>query len=256
MTSAERPQDVFGRRAAYYVSSQTHSDAGQLQRLVELTNAQPHWRLLDIGAGTGHTALALAPHVAASIGIDLTVEMLLQAQELAAARAQAVTWALADAQALPFADGSFELVACRRAAHHFVDITGALREMVRALTPGGLLLIDDRSIPDDDAVDALMNQLDVWHDASHIREYRASEWCDLVTAAGLQVQQIEGYVQHRPLSAFAHGAGPAEVAWMRQRLAAASPHERTMLALTQQGDEWAFNNWYLSLVAVKPTPAS
>jgi len=43
---------------------------------------------------------------------------------------------------------------------------------------------------------------------------------------------------------------------MRQRLAAASPHERTMLALTQQGDEWAFNNWYLSLVAVKPTPAS
>ena len=251
MSSGQRPQDVFGQRADYYVHSQTHSDAEQLQRLVEMAQPQSHWRLLDVGAGTGHTALALAPHVAASVGIDLTIEMLLQAQKLAAARGQRATWLLADAQTLPFADSSFGLVACRRAAHHLVDVTGALQEMVRVLAPGGVLLIDDRSIPEDDAIDVLMNQLDVWHDASHIRQYRASEWCDMIAAVGLRLRALEGYVQHRPLSSFAHGAGPVEVAAMRQRLARATPHEREWLALEQQGQEWLFNNWYLSLAAVK-----
>jgi len=246
-----RPQDVFGQRAAFYATSQTHSDAAQLASLVTLAAPKPAWRALDVGTGTGHTAFAFAPHVAQTIGIDLTGAMLAQARLLERAKGLCLSWALADAEALPFAAASFDLVTCRRSAHHFGDIGRAVAEMGRVCKPGGVVLIDDRSVPEDDAVDALMNQLDTWHDHSHVREYRATEWVAMLAAAGLLVTHVEGYVQHRPLASFAHGAGEEDLAAMRARLAAATPQERALLQLEERDGELFFNNWYVCLKAVK-----
>lgn len=251
MADTARPQDVFSQRAAFYVTSQTHGDVSQLEGLVALTAPEADWWVLDVGAGTGHTALAFAPHVARTVGVDLTYEMLAQARLLQQARAQDVTWLLGDAEALPLDDASFDLVACRRAAHHYVHIERAIDEMVRVLKPGGLALIDDRSVPEDDAVDALMNQLDIWHDHSHVRQYRASEWTAMLQAKGLLVDHLEMYLQHRPLTTFAHGASAEDVTAIRERLAAATPHERDLLRLEERGGELYFNNWYLCLTARK-----
>jgi ubiquinone/menaquinone biosynthesis C-methylase UbiE len=251
MTDSARPQDVFSQRAAFYATSKTHSDISQLEGLVALAAPQADWWVLDVGAGTGHTALAFAPHVARTVGVDLTYEMLAQARLLQQARGQDVTWLLGDAEALPLGDASFDLVACRRAAHHYVDIERAIDEMVRVLKPGGLALIDDRSVPEDDAVDALMNQLDTWHDHSHVRQYRASEWTTMLQAKGLLVDHLEMYLQHRPLTIFAHGASAEDVVAIRERLAAATPHEREVLQLEERDGELSFNNWYLCLRAIK-----
>lgn len=119
------------------------------------------------------TRRSLAPHVAHVVGTDLTPQMLAEAEHLAHDRAFGnVRFCLADVHALPFGDGTFHLVTCRRAAHHFSDIARALREMKRVLRPEGFakpfgsgrLLIDDRSVPEDDFVDERMNELDRLHD--------------------------------------------------------------------------------------------
>jgi ubiquinone/menaquinone biosynthesis C-methylase UbiE len=75
-----------------------------------------------------------------------------------------VRFCLANAQALPFQDGAFNIVTCRRAAHHFSDIAKALREIKRVLRSEGRLVLDDRSVPEDDFVDSCMNELDRLHD--------------------------------------------------------------------------------------------
>ena len=69
-------QQRFGRAAADYATSEVHAKGASLTRLVELTEPKPHWRVLDVATGAGHTALAFAPHVAKVTATDITEEML------------------------------------------------------------------------------------------------------------------------------------------------------------------------------------
>ncbi len=125
---------VFGERAATYTTSASHTDPDVLARVVELARPQGGWTALDVATGTGHTAFALAPHVRHVVGVDLTPEMLSEARRLQADNGlDNVSFAVADAHRLSFADGAFDLVTARRAPHHFADIEGALAEMRRVL---------------------------------------------------------------------------------------------------------------------------
>jgi SAM-dependent methyltransferase len=230
-----------------------------------LAQPQPEWRVLDVATGTGHTALAFAPHVAEVIAIDLTPQMLAQAQKLAASRGiENVRFQQADVHELPFDDENFDdevfdLVTCRRAAHHFSDIRGALSEMVRVLrsphpdqgTPGGLLLIDDRSIPEDDYVDSVMNRLDWLHDQSHVREYRPSQWRAMLEEAGCQVLVVEPYTQHRPLSSLTDRVEPANVSKIYDLLEGLPPEQREKLALEEIDGQLYSNHWYVIALARK-----
>ena len=127
---------------------------------------QPHWQVLDAGTGTGHTALSLAPAVRFVAAIDLTPEMIAEATKLGCERGvKNVGFGLADVAQMPFPDRCFELITCRRAAHHFLDIRRALKEMARVLRPAGRLVVDDRSVPEEDTVDRLMNEFDRLHDS-------------------------------------------------------------------------------------------
>src|SRR4030095_11811820 len=115
-----------------------------LARVVEVAHPQPDWAVLDIATGSGHTAFALSPHVKSVVGIDITAEMLHEAEKLKSERAVSnVTFRPGDVHALPFANGTFQLVTCRRSAHHFSNIHRALGEIRRVLAPGGRVVIDD-----------------------------------------------------------------------------------------------------------------
>ena len=116
-------QQRFGRAAADYATSEVHAKGASLARLVELTEPKPHWRVLDVATGAGHTALAFAPHVAKVTATDITKEMLAETRKLAKARGLSNVKTLsAGAEDLPFPDASFDLVVCRLAAHHFDDV--------------------------------------------------------------------------------------------------------------------------------------
>lgn len=254
----DQARRIFGERAASYVTSEAHADSQVLEHLVELSNPQPHWHVLDVATGTGHTALAFAPHVAYVVGIDLTPQMLVHAEKLAAQRQVVnVRFQLADVHELPFDDENFDdetfdLVTCRRAAHHFSDIRGALAEMIRVLKHGGLMLVDDRCVPEDDLVDSVMNRLDWLHDESHIREYRPSEWQALLSEAGCQVLALETYTRQRPLTSLTDHVSAKNVAQIHSLLEGLDDQARTKLDLQEKEGQLYSKHWYVSVLARRP----
>ncbi len=252
-------QSIFAERAAFYATSAVHADQAVLDRLVELAQPQATDRVLDVATGTAHTALAFAPHVAHVIATDITPEMMAQGEMLRAeAGIENLEFRMAEAHDLPFEDAAFDIVTCRRAAHHFVDVAKALREMTRVLKPGGRLVIDDRSVPEDDFADATLNRLDWLHDHSHVRQHRASEWRGMMQPhrgasqeAGCKIEAIETYTKHRPLSAFTNGVDAVDVAEIESIVAGLSADQRALLNVVEKDGEVYLNHWYITVIGVK-----
>ena len=249
----ERAKAIFGDRADLYTTSKAHTDQQVLGRLVEIASPKPDWRVLDIGTGTGHTALALAPLVREVVGLDLTEQMLVEARKLADEREIGnVSFQVADVHQLPREfDGSFDLVTCRRAAHHFSDIDCALSEMVRTLRSGGLLLIDDRSVPEEDWVDETMHRLDVLHDESHVRQYRVSQWIELLEKAGLSVETVDPYTKQRPVTALTERVSSENVAEIHTIFDHLTPEQKAKLGVETFEGKKRSTHWYLMIAARK-----
>jgi ubiquinone/menaquinone biosynthesis C-methylase UbiE len=251
MDSTERQaRRIFGERAAFYSTSQAHTDPAVLARVVALASPQPDWLALDIATGAGHTAFALAPRVRVVVGTDLTPEMLAESGRLRDERRLAnVVFSLADVHHLPFAAATFHLITCRRAAHHFSAIRRALGEMRRVLRPGGRLVVDDRSVPEDDFADRCMNELDRYHDESHVRQYRPSEWREMLEGEDFAVEALECFEKHRPLSALTQGVSPENVRKIQDVLDRLTPAQRETLRLQDVDGEPHLTHWYCLLAA-------
>jgi len=196
-------KEKFGAAAADYAACAIHASGPSFARLVELVAPQAGWRVLDVATGAGHTAMALAPHVAHVIASDVTEEMLAETRRLAAEKGLAnLETASADAAALPFADGSFDLVTCRLAAHHFPDPAAFVAEAWRVLKPGGKLGLVDNVAPDAELLPGLpdaklrhaaaaYNAFETLRDPSHARCLALGEWLALLKDAGFIAPHAE-----------------------------------------------------------------
>ncbi len=187
-----RVREQFGRAAERYAVSVVHAKGASLQRLVELAEPRPDDLVLDVATATGHTALALAPHVAQVVGTDLTEETLAVARRLAQERGITnVEFRPGDAEALPFSDDQFDLVTCRVALHHFPNPQQGVDEMARVCKPGGRVILVDNVVPEDEEVAAFINQFEVLRDPSHHRAYPISRLVEFFEAADLRVTHTE-----------------------------------------------------------------
>jgi demethylmenaquinone methyltransferase/2-methoxy-6-polyprenyl-1,4-benzoquinol methylase len=104
---------------------------------------------LDVGTGTGNLALELRRQGAARVvGADFSIEMLATARaKIAAAGDVGLSWALADALALPFPDNTFDCVTNAFLLRNLADVRAGLAEMARVLKPGGYLVCLDATQP-------------------------------------------------------------------------------------------------------------
>lgn len=115
-------------------------------RIVELAEPFPDDLVVDLGAGTGLLALALAPHVQELVAVDISERMLERLDDTAAADGvDNVEPLVADLRRLPLEDESATLVVSNYAFHHLDDPGKelALAEARRILQPGGRLVICD-----------------------------------------------------------------------------------------------------------------
>ncbi|HZQ15418.1 MAG TPA: class I SAM-dependent methyltransferase [Gaiellaceae bacterium] len=167
---------MWSTRAEAYRTSAVHAAGEDLDLLVEWCEPGPGVTAVDVATGGGHVARRLREAGATVVTVDPAPGM------------QADT--TAPAESLPFADDSFDVAACRLAAHHFADVNAAVRELARVAKQRVVVC-------DNTFVSVLSEQADRLRDPSHVRNYSVEEWRVLFESAGLEVAD-ERFMQ-RPL---------------------------------------------------------
>ncbi|MEO0565007.1 MAG: class I SAM-dependent methyltransferase [Chloroflexota bacterium] len=186
----------FGPQAQKYVTSKVHGQAAELPLLLEMTEPSSDKVALDVATGGGHVALLMAPHMKRVVASDLTQQMLDAAEAFITPQADNVTFELAEAENLPFADASFDVVTCRISAHHFSNIFKFVLESARVLRPGGLLVVQDYVAPEDERAAEYLDSFERLRDPSHVKAYSESEWRSALLDAQLMVERVQTDITH------------------------------------------------------------
>jgi ubiquinone/menaquinone biosynthesis C-methylase UbiE len=187
MDVKETMQRQFAPVAAEYAVSTIHASGPDLNAMVEAIPLRGVERVLDAGSGTGHTALAFAPHVGHVVALDLADAMLAQGRRLATERGIAnVTFRRGDIEELDEPDGAFDVVTSRYSAHHYPHPRRALAEIARVLKPGGVFLLVDLIALADPAPDTVLNAIELLRDPSHVRDHTREQWLGMLHTAGLE----------------------------------------------------------------------
>jgi len=153
--TTERVKGIFSRLAPRYDAFNLVSSFGldRWWRRVAVRTARltPDSEVLDLACGTGDLALALARlgRPKSVLATDFVEEMLEVAKRKAARYEgpTAISFAQADAQALPFSDASFDVVTIAFGVRNLPDRAANFREVRRVLRPGGRYIILEFSRP-------------------------------------------------------------------------------------------------------------
>ena len=186
-----RAQGMFGPQAAEYAVSRVHvSDASlqELRRLASNPDGDPYPWVVDLGTGAGFTAFAMTEISQRVVATDVTLPMLEQTRRLGRDRGLTnLQLSRNAAEFLPFAGNSVDMVTSRVAGHHFDDLDRALDEVQRVLKVAGALVMADSVSPEDGAVAAWMNDIELRRDFSHVKNRKVSELEAMVAMRGMTI---------------------------------------------------------------------
>jgi SAM-dependent methyltransferase len=189
--------DVWSERAEAYRESEAHRHGRDLELFAEWAAGKT---VLDVATGGGHVAARLREAGCEVVTCDPAPGMQPDV--------------ICRAEDLPFADSSFDVVACRVAAHHFEDPAAALRELARVSRK--LVLVADNLYLGEAGEEA-----DRLRDPTHVRNYSEDEWRDLFEQGGLEVEAFEREEKRIELEPWLERAGctGAEAKRVRELLA-------------------------------------
>jgi ubiquinone/menaquinone biosynthesis C-methylase UbiE len=154
-------------RAQLYRDSAAHREGEDLDLVVAW--AEGAETALDVATGGGHVARRLREAGINVVTLDPAPGM--------------EPDVVSRGEDLPFADGSYDVVACRVAAHHFEDVEKAMSEMTR-VSRDRVIVVDNLFL------DERAEEADRVRDPSHVQNYTETEWRELFEAVGLRVEEV------------------------------------------------------------------
>jgi ubiquinone/menaquinone biosynthesis C-methylase UbiE len=220
-------------RTADLVAARQDARAEELAAQVEqFVQPRGDERALDAGTGAGALALALAPHVAEVVGVDIEPELLARARERAPANA---TFVEGDATKLPFEAASFDLAGTLRTLHHVHRPELALAELARVTRPGGRVLVVDQLAPIDPLDAFAVDRFERARDPGHQRLLSDQDLRGLFDSNRLVLLRERRAAEERPLEAYLDLAACEGAE--RERARALAPHGDAVFS--------AVLGWYL-----------
>lgn len=181
-------KEQFARQSSRYGKSHILNDVSDVEAALELIRLPQPAQVLDVATGAGHTGLLLTKLGHNVILSDIAEPMLEQARKIAAERGLQVQTRIHSAEKFPDESGTFDLVTCRVAAHHFSSPENFVRESSRVLRPGGWFLLIDGTVEDGfpDA-EEWSHTVEKLRDPSHNRFVSPNRWKAFCSSNGLGV---------------------------------------------------------------------
>lgn len=189
-----------------YVLSTGETGRSRLEMLEELygpttesllvhVGLSPSMRVVDIGCGVGTVVAWEAARLGSSgaaVGVDISTEQLAEAAKRCLAQGlMNVDFVQASVYDTGLPEDSFDIVSCRSLLSHLVDPEAAIREMIRLVRPGGVVICEDidmRSIHADPPSSAYERIVDLYYELARITRCDYSvgrRLADLLKKAGL-----------------------------------------------------------------------
>jgi len=163
--------------------------------------------VLDVCCGPGTFGRAFTPLVARVVGVDFTPAMIAKGRSVAReTRLANIEFACGDGNALPFADGTFDLALCTYAFHHLPEPARVLGEMARVVRKGGRVAVVDAVMPAH-ADKGLNTRIEKLRDPSHAEMFTESGLRELFRAAGLRIIESSVNSRERDFDDWMYGAG-------------------------------------------------
>ncbi len=249
-------QRQFDQQSQRYSQGHILADTADVAALVKRVPPLAGRRALDVAAGAGHTGLFLAAQGWQVTLADISSAMLERATEAASARGLSVFTRQHPAESLPYPDGSFDLVTCRVAAHHFSDVGAFVRESARVLVGGGSLAVIDGTVEDEQPeADSWIHSIEKLRDPSHHRFVNPRSWREHCQAAGLRVEYLalQPFLQPDLNWYFETAGTSAENRQAVLKLIESAPQSARDLFRLQTIDGKITWQWQrMSLLAIKP----
>jgi len=146
--------------------------------MLEMCEPRPGDRALDVGAGPGLLSGALAQAGVKAVALDASAAMLEHVPP-------GVERVVGEAEAMPFADGSFDLVTVVNTLHHVRDVEATIAEVARVLAAGGRVVVQDYLADPDPEAAERWERVERLRDPGHGRLPREGEVARLLVGHGL-----------------------------------------------------------------------
>ncbi len=204
-------QDQFNQNVHHYLHGSPMDDHELLSLIVRLAEPKDDYHLLDVACGAGFLAAEFARVVSSVTGVDLSEAMLAEARNNAHQLGFGnISFELADVEALPYADETFDIVSCKLALHYFPNPSRAIGEMVRVARKGGRVVLVDRVSSENRHTQAYHNVIEKLRTPAKVKVYSPSEIVVLMEQQGLVVEQVQTYEQLQDVDDWLQTTGAPE----------------------------------------------